>query len=170
MRAHVLALVVCTSCVGEIVGVGGPASDLDDATLALLDGYRALTKVNTAPYASDLGEFEVNCYVAGDVASYRRIHPETEGSNAKLAPGTLIVREVLDEAGQVTRLTAMAKGPPGYDPRLGDWWFAVTDRRGVPLIEAGRPLVGRLTQCHDCHRDRARDDFLFGVARADSAP
>jgi len=46
---------------------------------------------------------------------------------------------------------------------LGDWWFGVTDPRGVPLEDSDATLIGRLEQCHDCHRDRARDDFLFGV-------
>ena len=80
-----------------------------------------------------------------------------------VAFGTVIVREVLDARGQITKLTVMAKGPPGYDPSLGDWWFAVTDPRGVPLTENGVVQLGRMNQCHNCHLDRGRDDFLFGV-------
>lgn len=80
----------------------------------------------------------------------------------------MIVREVLDANGEVAKLTMMAKGPPGYDPTLGAWWFGVTDPNGRPLVQDGQLLVGRLTQCHECHSERADDDFLFGVPPADS--
>lgn len=134
--------------------------------LARVDTYRSSPKINTRPYESLLGPFAVNCFVRGDLASFRRIHPEQTGSGVTVSPGTVIVREVLDERAQVAKLTVMAKGPPGFDPSLGDWWFAVTDPRGTPLVEDGALLVGRLQQCHDCHRDRTRDDFLFGVPAA----
>jgi Cu2+-exporting ATPase len=41
--------------------------------------------------------------------------------------------------------------------------FGVTDVHGTPLVDSGAVLIGRLTQCHDCHNLRAHDDFLFGV-------
>lgn len=138
-------------------------ADLDETSLDPIERYQAMPRINARPYPSELGSFTINCYVAGDVADYRKIHPERAGTNVKVARGTLIVREVLDAGGQVTKLTVMAKGPPGFDPSLGDWWFAVTDPLGAPLVENGAVLLGRLTQCHDCHRDRSRDDFLFGV-------
>ena len=101
--------------------------------------------------------------LVGDAANYKKIHPELKGTKVTIAPGTTIVREVLDTTGRVSKLTVMAKGPTGSDPTLGDWWFAVTDPGGTPLIENGTPMVGRLTQCHGCHLDRPQDDFLFGV-------
>jgi len=58
----------------------------------------------------------------------------------------------------------MYKGPAGYNPDLGDYWFGVTDVRGVPLTDdQGRQRVGRMTECYSCHADRAEDDDLFGV-------
>jgi hypothetical protein len=163
--AGVLAiLVVCAAGVGCMVGtVDTSDPELDEAALGRVELYRSMAKINVQPYMSDLGAFAINCYAYGDLAGYRKIHPERTGANVTMAPGTMIVREVLDAGGLVTKLTVMAKGPPGYDSRLGDWWFAVTDPRGVPLQEKGAAQVGRLTQCHDCHIDRARDDFLFGV-------
>jgi hypothetical protein len=140
------------------------AADLDETSLERVEIYRrAMARINARPYTSGIGPFAINCYVAGDLPDYRKIHPEQAGANVTVDRGTMIVREVLDAGGQVAKLTIMAKGPPGYDPSLGDWWFAVTDPRGVPLVEDGGLLLGRLTQCHDCHVDRPRDDFLFGV-------
>ena len=143
-------------------------AEVDEETLELVQRYQAMAKINArGPYTSTLGPFTINCYVTGDVVDYRKIHPDQAGANVTVARGTVIVREVLDASARVTKLTVMAKGPPGYDPSLGDWWFAVTDPRGVPLEENGAVLRGRLTQCHDCHVDRSRDDFLFGVRSAE---
>jgi hypothetical protein len=161
--------VACVAIMGAGCTVGdGVDGEIDEASLAPLASYQAMAKINTRPYTSSLGAFAINCYVTGDVAGYRRIHPDRSGTDVRLARGTMIVREVLDAAQQVTKLTVMAKGPPGLDPSLGDWWFAVTDPRGAPLRENGVVLLGRLAQCHECHVDRARDDFLFGVPADDS--
>lgn len=148
--------------------VGEPLSDpaVDAETLQEVDSYHTLAKVNATPYVSDIGPFDVNCYVHGDVADYRKIHPEANGSHATVAPGTVIVREVLDASGTTTKLTVMAKGPAGYDPSIGDWLFGVTDPQGKPLEKNGIVQLGRLTECHSCHLERAQDDFLFGVSLA----
>lgn len=129
----------------------------------------AFTRINRAPYASTVGSFNINVYVNRnqDAHAYRRIHPETTGSGVVLPPGTLIVRQVLDAQGQVTKVTLMAKQAAGYDPTLGDWWFGVTDPTGVPLEDASGPQVGRLVDCHGCHLPRAQDDYLFGVPQQD---
>ena len=58
-------------------------------------------------------------------------HAETTGSGVTVSPGTVIVRSVLDASGNVSKLTLMAKGPPGYDPSIGDWWFGETDPTGA---------------------------------------
>lgn len=163
MRSAVV-FVACAAGMGCTVGTMDSSADLDETTLERVETYqRAMARLNAMPYRSGLGPFEVNCYVAGDISGYRKIHPEQPGANVTVARGTMIVREVLDPAGQVAKLTVMAKGPPGFDPSLGDWWFAVTDPRGVPLVEDGTLMLGRLPQCHNCHVDRPRDDFLFGV-------
>ena len=78
----------------------------------------------------------------------------------------MIVREVLDGSGALAKLTMMAKGPVGYDPTLGDWWFAETDALCNPLMDGSSELVGKIEACHECHADRAGDDFLFGVTEA----
>lgn len=156
---------VCVAGFGCEVGTVDDA-ELDGANLERVADYHAMSRLNMQAYRSTLGPFDINCYVEGDVGGYRRLDPEHPGANVTMARGTMIVREVLDAAGRVTKLTVMTKGPPAYDPTLGDWWFAVTDPAGAPLEENGALLVGRLAQCHDCHRERTRDDFLFGVPAA----
>jgi len=140
----------------------------DQQNLDTLVGHDGFTRINARPFASALGAPGVDIDVdPASVAAYRRIDPDRTGSGAQLPRGAMIVRTVLDARGQVTRLTMMVKGPPGYDPTLGDWWFAVTDPDGVPVSEGGLPLIGALAACHECHIDRASDDFLFGVRAAD---
>ncbi len=137
--------------------------EIDATVLARIASYDGMPRVNAQPYRSELGAFDVNNFVTGDISAYRRIHPEQRDSDVRVAVGTTIVREVLDAQGKTEKLTVMAKGPPGFDPSLGDWWFGVTDPMGAPLVENGTPMIGRLVNCHDCHRERDRDDFLFGV-------
>jgi hypothetical protein len=98
---------------------------------------------------------------------YAKIRPDVTGSGAKVPVGTVIVRAVLNEAGTTTKLTLMAKGPPGYNPAIGDWWFGETDPKGAPLEEDAGVLTGRLSQCYSCHLARSTDDFLFGVPLGD---
>jgi len=127
------------------------------------------SRVNSAPYQSALGAFDINLFVHGDSRIYRAIHPEdtTSTTPVDISVGTVIVREVLDSSGAISKLTMMAKGPAGYDPTLGDWWFATTDPAGTPITDATGLQVGRLSACHGCHVPRETSDFLFGVPRVD---
>jgi len=180
-----VGLVVLAGCYGGIdqdhLG-GAGSSEVPDA--AQPDGHmmdaldktmldraatnRGFARINRAPYASTLGAFDIDVSINQDARDYRKIHPETSGSNVVMPVGTVIVREVLDANGAVTKITLMGKGPPGYDATLGDWWFGVTDPSGVPLPATnGGVQVGRLTECHGCHLPRATDDYLFGVPRVD---
>jgi hypothetical protein len=77
------------------------------------------------------------------------------------------VRQVLEPDGGVAKLTLMVKGPPGYNPDLGDWWFGETDPSGTPLTSDAGVLMGRLSQCYSCHLTRNDDGYLFGVPSSD---
>lgn len=125
------------------------------------------TKINAMSYGSTIGAFNIDLYINQDAPEFKQIHPETAGSKVVLPVGTLIVRNVLDATGKVAKVTLMGKGPAGYDPTLGDWWFGVTDPTGSPLSDTTGLQVGRLSGCHGCHIPRASDDFLFGVPAAD---
>ncbi len=133
-------------------------TDFDRAMMETARSYKSFARIDRSPYLSTVGAFDINVFVHGDVKTYRSIHPEST-TTAKLDVGTVIVREVLGTDGKVAKLTLMAKGPAGYDPTLGDWWFGEADPAGTPT------KMGRLTECHGCHVPRADEDFVFGVPR-----
>jgi hypothetical protein len=178
--AVAVAVVLAAGCTQGIdAGMAGPdaapAPAPDAHTMDAVDrlmigeaaNIGAFTRVDRAPYASTVGSFDIDVYVSQAARTFRRIHPETTGSGVTLPAGTLIVRQVLDAQGQVTKVTLMAKQAAGYDATLGDWWFGVTDPTGVPLDTGSGPQVGRLTECHGCHLPRVQDDYLFGVPQQD---
>jgi hypothetical protein len=180
MRSLLASLLLVTACSGIDDGSPGAAPDaagpkpdghvmdaFDAQMLGVAARFRTFTQVNANPYASTLGAFNIDIYTSQAARDYRRIHPETTGTGVTMPVGTVIVRNVLDAAGKVTKVTLMGKGPKGYDPSLGDWWFGVTDPAGVPLDDGAGPQVGAMVECHSCHLPRAADDFLFGVPRAD---
>ncbi len=142
---------------------------IDTEMLDTANRTRQLVQINAAAYASALGGSTIDVSVSQDARDFRLIHPETSGSMVTMPVGTVIVRKVFDDTtGALTKITLMGKGPTGYDPTLGDWWFGVTDPTGTPLADAnGGVQVGRLTDCHSCHIPRATDDYLFGVPAAD---
>lgn len=144
-----------------------PSSDVEQTMLTALSSYASFTKINRAPFASAAGAFDVNVLTSEASTSYAKIHPDTSDSHVVLPVGTVIVREVLDGTNAIAKLTVMAKAPPGADPTLGDWWFAVTDPRGVPQIVDGIPQIGPMPACQACHLPRSGDDYLFGVASTD---
>jgi Cytochrome P460 len=123
----------------------------------------AFARLNAEPYVTALESQDlVNVWISRQAFSeYQVIAPELSDSGVEVPEGTLIVREVLDDAGAVKTLTLMYKGPPGYNPEIGDWWWGVTDGQGQPT------KMGKLEECYSCHLDRAGDDFLFGVPRAE---
>ena len=166
-----LAMCACDGITGGLTttDAGADPADnaLNNAVMSLALGYKTFSKCDAKPYASTVGAFDINLYVSGDVHDFQSIHPESPGTNVTISTGTIIVREVLDATGATTKLTLMAKGPPGYDPTLGDWWFGVLTPEGIPMLDDGQPALGRLDDCHGCHIPRATDDYLFGVPKAD---
>jgi uncharacterized membrane protein YgcG len=139
------------------------------AIMSTLGGHRdspAFVRLNDAPYPTALGTgADINVYVSTNgYAAYASITPEVTGSGVTVPEGTLIVREVLEPSGAIKTLTLMYKGPKGYNPDLGDFWFGVTDPAGKPVPDpAGAPKIGRLAECYSCHTPRASDGWLFGV-------
>lgn len=186
MRGILGVLVVVSACYGGIdrdpAGDPGAGSDPDPVVdampghqmdgLDLLEVERAasttrMTKIDGAPYPSALGAFTIDVYINRDARDYRNIHPDGAATHVTFDEGTLIVRKVLDATGAVTKITLMAKGPAGYAPTIGDWWFGVTDPSGAALPDGnGGFQVGKLTECYGCHVPHAANDYLFGVPAA----
>jgi hypothetical protein len=158
-------------------GSSSSVAELDaGAVLATIAGgaYRtsaAFTHTTRAPYPSSAaqGAWIDEWVSAGAFAEYSKIRPDATGSHAELAPGTTIVRAVVDANGVPTELTLMVKGPAGYNAALGDWWFGVTTPDGTPASDDAGVMTGRLAGCYTCHLPRSGDDYLFGVP-ADDRP
>ena len=146
--------------------------EIDEVTvLGQVSSYRSTTMFEpiSKPYPSALTDTAaIEVYVTRTAAvPFSNITPDVTGSNAVIPEGGTIVREVLDANGVAQRLTVMSKGPAGYNPDLGDWFFAVTDLKGVPVLEDGVQMSGRIGDCFSCHTPRMTDDYLFGVPLAD---
>jgi hypothetical protein len=150
-----------------------PGVDTNAVLAALSEGaYRTspeFMKATKMAYASNAVEGSwVQEWVSSNAyATYSEIRPEASGSGVVLPAGTTIIRSVSDAQGQPTELTVMVKGPSGYNPDLGDWWFGVTDPTGAPLATDAGVMMGRLSGCYVCHQPRSSDDFLFGVPTDD---
>jgi hypothetical protein len=136
-------------------------------------GYRtssAFVHATHAPYPSSVAEGAyVEEWVSSDAyATYSAVRPDASGSGVVLPVGATIVRAIVDATGSTTQeLTVMVKGPSGYNPDVGDWWFAVTDPDGTPIVTDAGTMAGPLDACATCHVPRATDDFLFGVPTND---
>ncbi len=59
----------------------------------------------------------------------------------------------------------MGKGPPAYNPDLGDFRFGVVDGSGVRALDetTGQARTGGLEACYACDVRRAEQGFLFGA-------
>jgi hypothetical protein len=160
LLSSLLLVGLSTACVAEIQGVEGDDAD----TLARAADYKSFPRMNAAPYKSGVGGM-INLYVSPEgAAAYASYQPGVAAqAMPKIPVGTIIVREVLDDTGKVTKLTMMAKGAPGYQPEFGDWWFAVTDADGAPHRVNEQWQVGTMKACQSCHTPLADKDFLFGV-------
>lgn len=150
--------------------VTGPIAELDEWEVLIRVAGRGYTNqgfvlVNDRPYPSDLTGDNINVFVSTDGWwEFLQTSPEVSGRGAELPAGTVIVREVLDQRGEVETLTVMQRGPAGYSPAHGDMWYGVLEPDGFPRFEDGKPLLGRLEErCAGCHDGRAADGHLFGV-------
>jgi hypothetical protein len=156
---------VLSGCLESLVPIHPP--NLDE--VALRSELRAgayhgdsFRRVTTAPIHSELnGSDWVDVFITrASAAEYQKAGT----GEPQIQTGTVIVRSVLDEAGNTKKLTVMAKNPAGYYPDGGDWLFGVTALDGTPLADdTGQPLWGRVAACAQCHESRRDHGWLFGV-------
>jgi len=144
-----------------------------EAVLAVIRGEQYQTSSSfvecSVPYPSvaAVGSLITEWVSVDAVPAYEAIVPDGGAAGVVLPVGSILVRAILNDAGAVSKLTLMAKGPAGYNPALGDWWFGETDPSGVPEIVDGGAMIGRLTGCYSCHIPQSGNDFVFGVPTED---
>ncbi len=161
----------------------GPTIDSAAVLASVANGAYATSpnyKQISTTYISSKDPFYIAEWVSTDAFdTYSLVNPADGGAPANeiMPVGATIVRVMYQQTnmpgfsisnpGPVTHLTIMSKGPPGYDPDLGDWWFALTDPTGTPMPYANStaPQDGQMLECHSCHKmQRTLDnDFLFGA-------
>ncbi len=154
------------ACTLEAAPVTDASLEARALTALQNQNFRQLYQVNIQPYPTALSTTEViNVFVpATDVPTFSRLEPERPGSGIAVREDFLVVREVLD-AGQTQKLTVMIKGPPGYFPAGGDFFYGVTTPDGSQFLpdSQGFSQHGPVGACGECHARRAQDGFLFGV-------
>lgn len=154
-------LFACVACGGE--DTTDPTIVDEAAILTRVAAFRTegFTRVTTDPAVSQHMGQSVHVWVDdGALAAYRAIDPEdASASSDPFDEGTILVKEQLDNAGEVAVLTVMAKVQAGYNPDVGDWWFAQTNPEGV----VNGTFSGKVGFCIGCHTPEAATDYVFGV-------
>lgn len=73
--------------------------------------------------------------------------------------GSMIVKEKFNsrlEGNKPVLYTIMRKREPGFNPKVGDWEFAVVGPNGKDVQG-----IGKLSNCQSCHRPKRDSDFVF---------
>ena len=144
-----------------------------------LSGFHTWHKVNAKPHYIR-SEFDHLC--VGPSPDQRReilknphvwkhitVYVNAQGEKAmakrlKFPVGSVIVKEKFaNVAGKLPRpelTTVMIKRENGFNPKCGDWEFAVLDASGKKLLERGK-----IDRCMKCHVGEASSDFVFGNYR-----
>lgn len=129
------------------------------------------TKANNAPLASQHGDMAmvVDIWVPPDVlATYKMIDPMDYQPITFPVGTTLIKRHWADaEATMPGGWTVMHKGPPGYAPDTGDWWWARVYEDGTTPVKGTAPAADF---CISCHMPAAPSDWARGIDAADQVP
>jgi hypothetical protein len=108
--------------------------------------YEQYEKINTDSLPSQHGIPDtVNVWVPSSAAeTFRSLSDGTVFDE-----GTIIVKEHLDADGAFISATVMYKGPAGYAPDAGDWWFGLVNPDGS-ASPTGQPDL-----CIGCHTSAA---------------
>jgi hypothetical protein len=151
-------------------GDGDPGDGVDEAAIiAEAMGYQGWVLINAAPFMSsghDGGMATVNVYVPPDLAAQFKMIDPASPMATEFAEGSIIVKEHLDAMGMPAAGTIMYKGPAGYSPDSGDWWWGMGDVLGGALEDSGPDLAG----CIGCHSPQTTTDWVFGVPPANQNP
>lgn len=95
--------------------------------------------------------------------AFAAVDPSMTGSGMELPEDSLIVRTVLDAAGEVSKHTVLWF-PPGVEDVDG-LYFLVADADWAVMEVEGARQAGTLSSCQGCHASRGDDGWVFGVPR-----
>ena len=170
MSLFALLLMITTAgCdVGALSLIASEPYDTEVQSIAQSQQYLqpSFIRVNRDPYPTELSATDlIDVYISGDDArDFWQVDPESSAPAQGLPEAAVIVRVVMDPQLNPSKLTFMIKGPPGFFPGGGDYYYAVTGLDGtIALSDTGEPQAGAIEVCGSCHAQRANSDFLFGV-------
>ena len=131
-------------------------------------------KVNDEPFQSALNSDNyIQLFVSSfGYEEYLKADPDSSiPVDIDLPEDTVLVRTVSNAAGELTGLTVMVKGPEGYYPDGGDFYYGQFDTNVQVIENNGVANEGALTACGSCH-DATRKDmaYLFGVSPSYHTP
>lgn len=130
-----------------------------EAILARAFDYASeLQQVNAMPEPGTHGDAAtINYFAAAEnVQLFLTIDPERTDQSVGFIEGSMFLKEHFDTAGDVIGFTVMYKGPPGYNPDGGDWFWARVNGGEVTH-------EGQVGFCVDCHVMVESTDYVYGV-------
>ena len=139
-------------------GVAEDAVDAEAILARAFDYASELQQVNATPEPGTHGDADtVNYFAAAEnVQLFLTIDPERTDQNVGFIEGSMFVKEHFDPADEVIGFTVMYKGPPGYNPEGGDWFWARVNGGEVTH-------EGQVGFCVDCHVMVESTDYVYGV-------
>jgi len=136
--------------------------DTEEVVASAMAYESSLVRLSDAEETSETHADAASVFVWGSPEAaelYRSINPDDPTQALSFARGTTFVKEHFDEAGDLAGVTIMYKGPEGYDPEHGDWFWARV--RGIEVTHAGR-----VDWCSDCHDAAHNTDFVVGFGKS----
>jgi hypothetical protein len=154
----VLALVPAIAACGS-EQADDPPVDVDAVLEQSADYLSTHELANPTPVLGSHGAMMQVWLQPEHLAAYLSIIPSPR-PELEFPEGTLIVKEHLDldNGAAVIETTIMYKGPAGYNPEGGGWWYAKLDADGEVLISGTD-----LPNCVDCHASAAASDWIYGL-------
>jgi len=107
--------------------------------------------------------YNTNPHEGEGTPTFCHVYVSPEGKGAMVSGkgtyprGAVIVKSKLtrEKNGDPVLFTTMRKREAGYDPRHGDWEYAVLDGRSKRVLARGR-----IESCISCHRKYASTDYV----------
>jgi hypothetical protein len=121
---------------------------------------------NRLPYLSAThGNRYVNSYANAAAERYGALKP-----GERYAVGAVFAKDsfTVTKAGEVFpgALFVMEKLAAGANPDTADWRYVMIMPDGSLFGDSAGDTAAQVAYCHDCHAQRAQDDFVFFVPEA----
>ncbi len=148
---------------------GGAEIDEDaviDEVLGLEQG--GFVTVNRSPLESVHAAERVDIWAPPSATDlYFQIDPPNYSQPVTFPVGTTLIKRHFSDAGATAGdgFTVMHKGPAGYAPETGDWWWARLAEDGSIIVSGDG--TGDTELCINCHNPASAADYVMGIDAAD---